>query len=539
MKKKILFFILLLVLGLNCGVVLASEIVPIFNYGFSDNYLAEFKYSIKTSDGGVAGVVNVNPKEFGIDSSSTMVDSVVKMNSENKIEWIYPFRISTDYYFTDVVEDNNHNLVLVGKKSYNGKYDMHSKAAFLVVNNKGEKVKEVEIKTSNESTSLNSLTFDGEYYYVVGCQKNDVLLSEDSDYFYLRRDEAYGLYKFTSDFSLVWFKEFDKNSYEWKKSKHWGASGDYVIRNSSIDITPDGDIVIAYDYKKNNKIEIVKYDKNGNILFDKKIGGTEFSSSYDTDSVYSLVATEDNGVVAVGRIQSMGSIDRLGDSDAFYLKLDKDGNIVFEKYLIGVETDSISLVDCYYDNYVMVGSASSDIEGTDIKKGDFMMIVDKKGNILNVRSITNEIEVSYDSIFVNDSKIYLTGYVDNSNPEFSTIVDKANLIAIYSLKYAINVIDTSNVSISVVDSAMAGEEVEFTVSLEDGYVFKGLEDIEITHVKDNTYKFIMPSRDIDLKPIIEKDKVLNPNTSDICIAMLVLITFLVGGISFYNYKKIK
>lgn len=543
--KKVIGYILFFVIIFNCGRVFASEIVSLDYYGFSDNVWANLNYSIKTSDGGVVGIATVNPNEFGVTTARTSVESLVKMNGKMEVEWVYPLETTSNYSFTDIVEDNNHNFVLVGKGGYDGAYSLLPKAAFLVVNSKGKKIKEVEMNTVDDNFIFDSIVFDGEYFYSAGYQEYDSLLSEDSDNFYLRTKQVFGLYKFTSDFKLVWFEKIYDGSYEWKNSKHVSAEVIPLARESYIDITSDGDIVFAYDYKSNNNIEVFRYDKNGNLLFDKKIGGTEFSSSYDTDTVSSLVATEDNGVVVVGNIESNGYTERLGSSDAFYLKLDKDGNIVFEKYLLGDNNDTISLVDCYYDKYVMVGNVSSNIKETDIEKGKFMMIVDESGNILNVRSLNNEINVATDSILTIGSKIYISGYADNKNPKFSTISKRTNLLAEYSLKYDITVIDDiSNVTISVADSAMAEEEIEFTVSLDEGYLFKGFENIEVTPVSDNTYKFKMPPRDVDLKPIVEKepekliDIVMNPNTSDIGIVMLVIITILVGGISIYNYRKI-
>ena len=167
---------------------------------------------------------------------------------------------------------------------------------------------------------LDSLIYDGEYYYSVGSQRETILLDEDEDYYYTTTSTEYGLFKLDSNFEVVWFEEIDESSYDFNYDKGGFAGATSFSRESYIDFTPNGDIVFSYNYQSNNSVKIYKYDKQGNQIYKKDLGGTDFSSTWYSDEVISLVATEDNGVIAVGSIQSSNLIDRLGYDDAFYLK---------------------------------------------------------------------------------------------------------------------------------------------------------------------------------------------------------------------------
>ena len=554
MFKKFLIFSVFLIFMLCGSVVSASEIVPLKYAGFSDNYYASMSYAIETSDGGMVGIAKVGGTEFGLNHNGySYVDALVKLDSNLEVEWVYSLK-SSAYSFEDIIEDENKNYILVGSDIIWGTYYTYYKSAFLFINSNGEKVKEVELKSTIPSLELDSLIYDGEYYYSVGTQMNTTLLSEDSNYYYTKTDVEYGLYKIDSDFNVVWFRKIDDYNYERTYNKGSSAGASTSSRESFIDFTPDGNIVFSYNYKNNISVKIYKYDKNGNQIFKKDLGGKVFDSTFDSDTVTSLVATKDNGVVVVGSIESMNTIERLGSSDAFYLKLDKEGNIVWLKYLIGSGSDSMLGVSRYNDDFVMIGRTSTTLENSDLT-GSFMMIINDSGEMLMSRSIDDDLTGFYYSepLFVSDSKIYLTGYADSDYSHYSNVTKRTNAIVRYSVKYDINVKDeTGKISLSVPENAYAGDVVNIIVDIEDGYVFKGIENIELVAIDGTTYSFIMPSADIELLPIIEekvedvidntsveKEEIKNPNTSDLGMAALVFISVLVVVITYINYIKLK
>lgn len=545
MKKYLMFFVLMFMMSFS--IVFASEIAPLKFAGFSDNSSASMRYSIETSDGGIAGIAEVGGDEFGLNFSSSYVRALVKLDSNLEVEWAYSLE-SSSYSFTDIIEDENNNFILVGSEFCTAKYYTYYKSAFLFINSHGEKVKEVEIKTNSQGIDLNSLISDGEYYYSIGSQQNTTILSEDSSYYYTRVDVEYGLYKFDSNFNLVWFNKIYDSNYKSQYGKYANGFSSSVSRNSFIDFTSEGDIVFSYNCSKD--VTIYKYDKNGNQIYKKDLGSNEFSTSYYSGYVTSLVATEDNGVVAVGTVYSTET----KNNDAFYLKLDRDGNVEWIKYLIDNDNDYMYGVSRYNDDYVMVGKTSATLENTDIT-GSFMMIVNDSGETLVARSVEDDLTTyNYsEPLLVVDSKIYFFGRANNKYSHYSDINKYTNAIGCYSVKYDITVKDEEGkISLSVQESAFAGDVVQVDININDDYVFKGIKDIELVKVDDDTYSFVMPDADTLLVPIIEekvddvidnvdndKDEIKNPNTIGFLITTL-MSSFVIGTLFLImSYKKLK
>ncbi len=95
--------------------------------------------------------------------------------------------------------------------------------------------------------------------------------------------------------------------------KTFGGSRDYEA-NSIIE-TGDGGYLVAGDTWSygNGKSDawIIKIDKNGNKIWDKTFGGS------DWDEAYSIIETKDGGYLVAGKTWSYGN----GRSDAWIIKL--------------------------------------------------------------------------------------------------------------------------------------------------------------------------------------------------------------------------
>lgn len=557
MFKKISFVFIFLFLTLCNFKVYAAEITALEYNGFSDNRWATVHFATPTKDGGIVSISPVGPKEYGLNvTNSSYVNALVKLNSNSEVEWGYPLN-NYDLSFTDILVDDD-TIMVVGSEIDWGLYYNNYNAKILVFDFDGKFIEEIDFKFDTPSLKIDSLIYDGEYYYGVGLNDETELLDEDAQYYYTRKTTDYGLFKIDSNFNVVWFEKIDTKVIERTYQKNSGSA--YVSamgRDSYIDFTPDGNIVFSYNYKDNNSIKVYKYDKSGKQLFKTDLGGSEFSSTWDSDLVLSLVSTDDNGVIVGGYLESLDVIDLAGNSDAFYMKLDKSGNVEWIKYLSGTGYDSIKGISRYNDDYVMVGATSVPFEGYD-DKGSFMAIINDSGETLASLKISDDLEFSYfyEPLSVLDSKIFVSGYASNSYTHYTDVVERINAIVTYSVKYDITVKEESVTSFEVQEDAYAGDVVEFSIKLEEGYIFKGIKDIELTTIGENIYSFVMPAKDIELVPIIEKEEVQdntnnevnkdeekedkkNPDTSDIKVIM-ILFTILCGvGLSFMNYRKLK
>ena len=113
----------------------------------------------------------------------------------------------------------------------------------------------------------------------------------------------------------------EKGNKIWEKT--FGGKGDDVA--SSIQQTTDGGYIVAGETTSfgagNNDVYIIKLDENGNKVWEKTFGGIE------NDEALSVQQTNDGGYIVAGRTISFGA----GEYDVYIIKLDENGNKVWEK----------------------------------------------------------------------------------------------------------------------------------------------------------------------------------------------------------------
>jgi hypothetical protein len=118
----------------------------------------------------------------------------------------------------------------------------------------------------------------------------------------------------------------------------------------------DGYIAVGYTSKKSDQVDgellldgaIVKYDKNKKIVFEKK---------YDTgfyEKFESVIVTKD-GYIVVGNIEKYDEINVGGVSNAFIVKYDFNGNILWDKKFNTTTANGFNKIISVSDGYIVVG----------------------------------------------------------------------------------------------------------------------------------------------------------------------------------------
>jgi len=117
-------------------------------------------------------------------------------------------------------------------------------------------------------------------------------------------------------------------------------------------------------------IWVVCVDGDGRLLWDRTFGGVAI------DRARSIVATRDAGLVVAGATESKGA----GEFDAWVLKLDADGELLWDRHLGGIATDWASSVVETIDGGFAIGAYTQDASGAPY---DFWIIkLDVDGNRL-------------------------------------------------------------------------------------------------------------------------------------------------------------
>ena len=175
---------------------------------------------------------------------------------------------------------------------------------------------------------------------------------------------------------------------EWQKTL--GGSGeDYA---SSIQPTPDGGYVVAGNTGSNNgdvtgshgdmDFWVVKLDRGGNRVWQKTLGGNW------GDKANSIQPTLDGGYVVAGYAHSNGGdiTESHGIDDFWVVKLDAGGNIVWQKTLGGTSDEKAYSIELTSDGgYVVAGYTNShdgDVTGNHGDDDFWVVKLDVDGNIV-------------------------------------------------------------------------------------------------------------------------------------------------------------
>lgn len=129
----------------------------------------------------------------------------------------------------------------------------------------------------------------------------------------------------------VWLVLFSNDgSIIWQKS--YGGSG--VETGYEVLETPDGGFIVAGSSETfsngSSDMWVFKTNKDGVVEWEKSYGGANLEQAWSID------ATNDNGYIVAGGTESYGA----GMSDCLVLKLDSNGNIIWQKAFGGPDDDA-------------------------------------------------------------------------------------------------------------------------------------------------------------------------------------------------------
>ena len=258
---------------------------------------------------------------------------------------------------------------------------------------------------------------DGDYFYSVVPMSDGGFLtvgqfrSTDIEGIFNKGVQDAIIVKYDKDGNVLWQKSWGGNSEDYFRFLELTKDGGFIMVGGSMSDDIEG---ITYIY--NGEIIIVKYDKDGNMLWQKIWGGN------DNDLIESVFLTEDDEIIIAGYSDStdIDGITNKGYYDAIIIKYDKDGNLVWQKSWGGSSGDTIQHMFQTEDGgFIVAGEyVSTDIEGIS-NKGEADIIIikyDKDGNMLwqkNYAGNASEYLVSTES--VKDGGFFLVVSTSSTN----------------------------------------------------------------------------------------------------------------------------
>lgn len=169
------------------------------------------------------------------------------------------------------------------------------------------------------------------------------------------------------------------------------------------------------DYTKGlEKAKLVKYDKFGNIIFEKMY-------EKGINSTFNAVMEVKDGYVAVGSYEKDENQTKDNLRNALIVKYDKDGKIIWEKDFTSLSNSKFNKVIEVEDGYIVIGqSIFADMEMGNSKDGGGVIVkYDKDGEIVWKSFHGGTKSASFNGITVVDGNFYVVG---RDGTDFGNIV---------------------------------------------------------------------------------------------------------------------
>ncbi|PMQ00831.1 MAG: hypothetical protein CBR30_09160 [Dictyoglomus sp. NZ13-RE01] len=344
-------------------------------------------YSIKkTSDGGyiVAGYT----ESFGMGGKDVYI---LKLDANENLIWQKTFGGSDDEWANAIQRTSDGGYIVAGTKlvpkgGIKYDYDIY----ILKLKSNGDLDWEKTFGEEGTDEKAFSIIETANGYIVAGSKGGDAYilkLNTNGNYVWDKtfggydEDDAYSIQQTSDGGYIVAGRKYTTNRFDVYVVK-FDADGNKVWENTfggskwdeaySIQQTSDGGYIVAGYTESFGKgwrdVYILKLDAKGNLIWQKTFG--ENADEWAND----IQRTSDGGYIVAGLTWSFGAIA----SDAYILKLNADGSLIWQKTYGGSNWDSAASVQETDDGgYIVAGHTDSfGMGGKDV----YILKLDKDGN---------------------------------------------------------------------------------------------------------------------------------------------------------------
>lgn len=201
--------------------------------------------------------------------------------------------------------------------------------------------------------------------------------SEDGDVIENKGGDDFWVVKLDAEGNIIWQKTFGGTDHDYPNAIQQTMDGGYIVAGSTG--SNDGDVSGNHG---DLDFWVVKLDDSGNMEWQQCYGG-----SYDEEA-YTVRQTTDGGYVVAGYSDSDDSdvTGNNGGSDVWLVKLDTAGNMVWQKNMGGLFADVANFILQSSDGgFVVAASTNSnegDASGNHGIRDAWLLKLDDTGNIL-------------------------------------------------------------------------------------------------------------------------------------------------------------
>ncbi|MBA3649868.1 MAG: T9SS type A sorting domain-containing protein [Chitinophagales bacterium] len=333
---------------------------------------------VQTTDGGYLVAGQTASNDQNVTGNHGEVDSwVVKLNPSGNIQWQHTLGGTNDEAAYASQQTSDGGYVVAGQaNSTNGDViGGHGSFDAWVVKLDANGIIQWQnpLGGSGVDYALSiAQTIDGGY--IVGGQSD----SKDGEVTGNHGGEDDWIVKLDANGNLQWEHSYGGSGNEAVYSIQQTADGGFIAAGNST--SKDGDVTGVHDIVYGD-MWIIKLDNAGNLVWQKAFGGSDY------DQANSIQQTSDGGFIAAGWSRSTnGDVTGAhGNYDMWIVKLDMDGNLKWQKTLGGSSTEySYSIQQTPDGGYITAGLTSSnngDMNGNHGESDFWTVKLDKNGNL--------------------------------------------------------------------------------------------------------------------------------------------------------------
>jgi len=214
----------------------------------------------------------------------------------------------------------------------------------------------------------------------------------------------------------VWRRYFGGSNNDRSYAATETSDGSFLVIGSS----ESGDFDIT-DSKGSYDYWVVKISATGEKLFTKSYGGSEIDVAYD------MCEAGNNQYLLAGDARSADQdvSNPKGNADLWLIKINGNGNLVWEKSLGGSAFDSAKgIIPAPEGNYAITGSSRSNDMDLSTNQGEndaWTMLVDASGNLIFERSVGgSSLDFGEDLVISHDgSSIIVVGNTESNDGDIT------------------------------------------------------------------------------------------------------------------------
>lgn len=386
---------------------------------------------IRTNDGGFAILGFTNSIDGDLISKDLEVNDywLVKLDDQGEIQWQRTYGGSKDDQGQQVIQTTDGGYAITGyAMSDDG--DGSNNEGFhdnwiLRLDSQGIILWEKSFGFSGHDHSYDLVeTADGGFFFSGfldvtssngegGTSKQSSLSAHGVGEFWGTKVDANG--------NLQWRKFFGGTNNDRSFGVVNALDGGYVLAGASesddFDISdPKG----SYDYW------VVKVDKNGNLLWERSFGGTGIDQAQD------ILALNDGSYIIIGNAFSADTqvTNNKGQSDIWLIKIDDDGELLWEKSIGGSGFDAAHSVRSTSDGGLILSGNSKSFDGDvseNFGENDIWLVkTDSDGNLLWEKSFGGlGLDFGFDAIETPTGSIVVVG--ETASADFPEIQHRGGI----------------------------------------------------------------------------------------------------------------